>query len=110
MIDMNGINAVGLYPIGIDEQYELIRKNALPEEEIETKRETFKDVMGEFLAPANESDLQDKISNADIMLGNADNLHSTMIAGEYADLSLKLTTAIRNKVVDAYNEVMRMQI
>ena len=37
-------------------------------------------------------------------------IHSVVLAGEKAEVALQLTLQIRNKVLDAYNEVMRMQI
>ena len=43
-------------------------------------------------------------------LGQAPSVHDTMIAVEKADLSLRLTTKIRNKVVEAYQDIMRMQV
>ena len=43
-------------------------------------------------------------------LGQAPSIHDTMIAMEKADLSLRLTTKVRNKVVEAYQEIMRMQV
>jgi flagellar hook-basal body complex protein FliE len=36
-------------------------------------------------------------------------IHETMIALEKADISLRLLLQIRNKAMDAYREVMRMQ-
>ena len=42
--------------------------------------------------------------------GQVDDLSSVMIAIEKASLSLSLTVATRDKVLDAYNQVMRMQI
>jgi flagellar hook-basal body complex protein FliE len=43
-------------------------------------------------------------------LGQAPSVHDTMIALEKADLSLRLTTKVRNKVVEVYQELMRMQV
>ena len=43
-------------------------------------------------------------------LGQAPSVHDTMIAMEKADLSLRLTTKVRNKVVEAYQDIMRMQV
>jgi flagellar hook-basal body complex protein FliE len=43
-------------------------------------------------------------------LGQAPSVHEAMIAMEKADLSLRLTTKVRNKVVEAYQEIMRMQV
>jgi flagellar hook-basal body complex protein FliE len=36
-------------------------------------------------------------------------IHETMIALQKADISLRLLLQIRNKAMDAYREVMRMQ-
>jgi flagellar hook-basal body complex protein FliE len=38
------------------------------------------------------------------------NLHETMLALEKADLTMKVALKVRNKVLDAYNDVMRMQV
>lgn len=42
--------------------------------------------------------------------GEAKNLHEVMISLEQADISLRLMVQMRNKVTDAYQEVMRMQV
>ncbi len=42
--------------------------------------------------------------------GDAKNLHETMISVEKADISLKMLVQFRNKALQAYEEVMRMQI
>ncbi len=47
---------------------------------------------------------------ADALAHGAGNLHETSIALEKADISLKLATKVRNKLVDAYQEIMRMQV
>jgi len=43
------------------------------------------------------------------IIGEAD-VSELMIISEQAKLSLQLTTEIRNKVIEAYHEVMRMQV
>lgn len=42
--------------------------------------------------------------------GNLDNLHDVMVVAEQAQLSLQLTVQVVNKVIQAYQEVYRMQI
>jgi flagellar hook-basal body complex protein FliE len=37
-------------------------------------------------------------------------IHEGMIAIEKAEVSLKLLAQVRNKVMNAYNEIMRMQV
>lgn len=46
----------------------------------------------------------------DFARGKTSDVHSVMIAGEQATLALQLTTQIRNKAVDAYQEVMRVSM
>jgi flagellar hook-basal body complex protein FliE len=41
--------------------------------------------------------------------GNGQDIHSAMIAVERADLSFQLMLQVRNKIVNAYQEVARMQ-
>lgn len=40
----------------------------------------------------------------------AGNLHETMLSLEKADVVMKVALKVRNKVLDAYNEVMRMSV
>ena len=42
--------------------------------------------------------------------GARDDIHGTMLALSKADIELRLVGAIRNKVVDAFYELWRMQI
>ena len=46
----------------------------------------------------------------DFVIGRAQSIHDSMIAMEKADVSLRLLTQMRNKAVEAYQEIMRMQI
>jgi flagellar hook-basal body complex protein FliE len=43
-------------------------------------------------------------------LGKTSDVHGVMIAGEQATIALQLTTQVRNKVIDAYQEVMKMSM
>lgn len=42
--------------------------------------------------------------------GQAPDIHTVMIALDKANLALSLTVQVRNKALDAYQEIMRMQI
>ncbi len=46
----------------------------------------------------------------DFAAGTTDNLHHVMLALEDARLSFQLLMQVRNKVLESYQEVMRMQI
>lgn len=42
--------------------------------------------------------------------GGEKNLHAAMISMEKADISLRYMVQVRNKALEAYQEVMRMQV
>lgn len=42
--------------------------------------------------------------------GEVADLHTVTIAAQKAELALDLTLAVRNKVLEAYQEIMRMQV
>jgi flagellar hook-basal body complex protein FliE len=45
-----------------------------------------------------------------IALGQVDNLHQAMMAGEQTRLAFDLMLQVRGKVLDAYQELLRMQV
>ncbi len=46
----------------------------------------------------------------EVQTGQNRNLHEAMISMEQADISLRLMVETRNKVIEAYQEIMRMQV
>ncbi|MCI1981609.1 MAG: flagellar hook-basal body complex protein FliE [Oscillospiraceae bacterium] len=55
-----------------------------------------------------DSNYQGKIS--DMVTGKSDNLHDIMIASKKASLSLDLVVELRNKLLDAYKEIMNTSV
>ena|SRR5256885_1904505 len=47
---------------------------------------------------------------ANLVAQGAGNLHEVAISLEKADVAMRLAMKVRNKVVDAYNEIMRMGV
>jgi flagellar hook-basal body complex protein FliE len=45
-----------------------------------------------------------------LVAGDAESIHQVMLAMEEANTSFRLMMEMRNKILDAYREVMRMQI
>jgi len=42
--------------------------------------------------------------------GNIEDLHDVMIAAQKASITVEATVQVQKKVIDAYNEIMRMQV
>jgi flagellar hook-basal body complex protein FliE len=68
----------------------------------------------QFLADAlKEVDALQKnadVASVGLATGQIQDLHTAMVALEKANLSLSMTVEVRNKVLDAYHEIVRMQI
>jgi flagellar hook-basal body complex protein FliE len=45
-----------------------------------------------------------------VQAGNTGGLHEAMIALEKADISFRTMLTVRNKIIEAYQEIMRMQV
>jgi len=46
----------------------------------------------------------------DLQSGQSSSLHQTMIATEEANVSFQLMVEVRNRLLDSYQELMRMQV
>lgn len=74
------------------------------------KNVDFAEVLNEAIDSVAE---QQKTADDDIkslLAGESKNIHGTMIALEKAEITLKLMTKVRDKAIDAYREVMRMNV
>ena len=58
------------------------------------------------------NDLQNTAESLEIQfaLGDADNTHDLQVAQQKANVALSYTVAVRDKVLDAYNTIMNMQM
>jgi flagellar hook-basal body complex protein FliE len=70
----------------------------------------FSEVFNRAISNVAGSDYEDKSTNIGLLTGEIDNMHSAVIAAEKADIMLNLTVQVRNKVIEGYQEIMRMQM
>jgi flagellar hook-basal body complex protein FliE len=70
----------------------------------------FADVLEGAVASANERALQANAATQAFAAGARDDIHGTMIAVKQADIELKLVANVRNKLVEAFNDLWRMNI
>jgi len=83
-------------PLGIDQG--LRRKGS----------EDFASAVKQAVSNVNRVEEEGNRSIIDLLQGKAE-VHETMIALQKADISMRLLLAIRNKVIEAYREISRMQ-
>ena len=70
----------------------------------------FAEALKGSIAEVNQAQVSADRASEQIAAGETKNLHETMIKLEEADISLRLMVQVRNKAVEAYQEIMRMQV
>ena len=71
---------------------------------------SFANMLQSAMNNVNDLQTQSQQTLNDFAAGKTDNIQDVMIASEKADIALQFTMQIRNKVLDAYSEIMRIQI
>lgn len=94
---LEGINAVSEL-----QSIENVQQN----KEIKHVSDTFLNMLDNTSTAINEA----KAMSTDMVLGNGLPTHEIIIATEKAKLELQLLIEVRNKLLEGYQEVMRMQV
>ncbi|NWG12572.1 MAG: flagellar hook-basal body complex protein FliE [Acidobacteria bacterium] len=71
---------------------------------------SFGDTLRQAISAVNEVQKQSDRAIQGLMTGESQDLHATLIAVQKADLSFQMMMQVRNKIVQAYQEIMRMQV
>jgi len=70
----------------------------------------FSDTIGDFLEAVNEDSKEANQAVQDVINHKSDNIAEAMSKLEEANLSFNLMLKIRNKVLDAYNQIKNMPV
>lgn len=71
---------------------------------------TFGAMLENSLEKVNIAQHQSDDAIKELVAGRSKNIHETMLTIERADASLKMAMQVRNKILEAYREIMRMQV
>jgi flagellar hook-basal body complex protein FliE len=101
---------------GIDrtERFRELHENAVgnseaaPEAGGSTK--TFGEFIKDMVQETNAAGLQADAKMNDVAAGRNKDLHGAVLAMEKADIQFRMLSQVRNKVIEAYREIMRMQV
>lgn len=76
----------------------------------EGEQSTFLNTLKAAIENVNEAQVASDIKTEALAKGNIDDLHNVMITAKKASITLETTVQIQRKAINAYNEVMRMQV
>lgn len=76
----------------------------------EQPRESFSDMLTRAVNSVDETMKASDSAIENFVAGKTENVHDVMISMQRAQLSFQMMTEIRNKAIEAYHEISRMQI
>lgn len=99
------MSMTGIQPI---HQGLLVSSNSLQADKAEST--SFKDILMSALQNVSHLEKESDAITNDFIAGKTDSIHSVLIAAEKASIALDMVIAVRDKILDAYSEIMRMQV
>jgi flagellar hook-basal body complex protein FliE len=70
----------------------------------------FADMFEKFVKGVDQKKKVSAQQTQDLILGRSDNIHEAVVKSEEAKVAFNLMIEVRNKLVDSYKELMRMQV
>ena len=72
--------------------------------------ERFSDVLSKLISDVNAAQTDADQATKGIATGSSEDLHRVMIALSKADLSMRLLVEVRNRALEAYQEIARLPV
>jgi len=82
----------------------------IPTEQGAAAPASFSNVLGRLVGEVNDKQIAAGEAVNGLLAGNNVSLHQAMIAMEEASVSFQLMVEVRNKLLESYQELMRMQV
>ncbi len=71
---------------------------------------TFGEFLTDSVSKVNNLQVEANTAMQKLASGESKNLHETLLAVEKADIAFRTMNQVRSKVIDAYKEIMKMQV
>lgn len=95
------VNLMNHSPINKIEQKQQVEQN---------NQNQFKNILKNALEKVSKVENEANVQQQLLINGKTEDLHQVMLAAQKATITIETAVQIQQKVIDAYNEVMRMQI
>jgi flagellar hook-basal body complex protein FliE len=100
---MNEINAIG--PVGESGFVNKPKSTTAPQNGV-----SFKETLSNYLSDVNEMQQKADTSIKKMVAGEITDVHQVMTSVEQANTAFNMMMELRNKVMDAYQEIMRIRL
>lgn len=76
----------------------------------EKSEKSFADTLKDAVKSVNQIQQTADQKMQDLAVGKSHDIAGVMLASEKADIALKLMVQVRNKIIEAYQDIMKMQV
>jgi len=105
MAGINQLQSIKIQDLG-NQNKKSTANEIKPDEQVKDFGQTIKD----FIEAVNDNQIKADQQTSDVIQGKSDNLHQAMASMEEARLSFQLMIEIRNKMLESYQRIERMQV
>ncbi len=71
---------------------------------------SFSNLLSQAIDNVEETEAQAQTVNNGLLTGETDDIHTALIASQKAEIAVSLAVEVRNRVLEAYNNIMNMQV
>lgn len=97
-------------PFKLNQSANIVNNTATSKITTAEAHEKFSNALKSAIDGLNKAQVQSDIATEKFIKGEITDIHDVMIASQKASITLQATLEVRNKVVEAYKEIMRMQL
>lgn len=71
---------------------------------------SFSDILNQAINEVDQTEKDSITMMEKLATGEIDNVHEVFVAAQKAELTLNMAIEVKNRVIDAYKEIMRLQL
>ena len=74
------------------------------------KESDFSNMLSNAIDTIEETEAASNAASEALLTGESDDIHTALIASQKAEIAVSYAVQIRNKMIEAYNDIMNMQV
>lgn len=94
----------------INPAIQALNSQSIANHKVQETKEDFSKIFKEELGKVNQLQVKADQATQEFIIGESQDIHSVMLATEEAKLALEMAVQVRNKLIEAYQEINRMQL
>ena len=74
------------------------------------ENQNFSNILNDAIDSMEETEAASNAASEALLTGESDDIHTALVASQKAEIAVSYAVQIRNKMIEAYNDIMNMQV